>query len=83
MFTKKERKKGLLIDFLCAYSKREKAAANQPPNSTKLDLTVIQEETSLEDIPEYSDYEEEEEEEVEFVEVISNEYSSLIHGIGS
>eukprot|EP00604_Paraphysomonas_vestita_P000554 CAMPEP_0174825288 /NCGR_PEP_ID=MMETSP1107-20130205/42617_1 /TAXON_ID=36770 /ORGANISM="Paraphysomonas vestita, Strain GFlagA" /LENGTH=287 /DNA_ID=CAMNT_0016056765 /DNA_START=4202 /DNA_END=5065 /DNA_ORIENTATION=- len=48
---------------------REKAAASQPPNSTNLDLTVINEERHLEDIPEYSDYEEDDdEEETEFIE---------------
>lgn len=49
---------------------REKAIANQAPNSTNLDLTIIHEDHHLEDIPENSDYEDEDEdeEEVEYVE---------------
>ena len=55
----------IIIVFLI----REKAAAAQPQNNTNLDLTAIQEEHHLEDIPEDSDYEEEdEEEEAEFIE---------------
>jgi hypothetical protein len=53
---------------------RERALANQPPNSTNLDLSIIREDHHLEDIPENGegdDYEDDEadEEETEFVEV--------------
>jgi hypothetical protein len=57
--------------------------ANQPPNSTNLDLSAIHEDHHLEDIPEGEgegdDYEddEEDEEDTEFVEVCFRPLDSL------